>query len=128
MLDLMKELERGEARRRVLIERYDPACERIDTAVKAIWKLYRRGKWGCLSEYGLTRKEMEPIFEEFDAEFITTDHGLLYQEATVQHLLKFEKEKRGTQKILEAATKMIASYILAFQDERRDYYLERNAA
>jgi hypothetical protein len=125
---LMKELERGDARRRVVIDRYDPACERVDVAVKAIWKLYRRGKWSCLSEYGLTRKEMEPIFDEFGGLYITTDHGLFYQEATVQQLIRYEHEKRGTRKILEAAVKMIASYILAFQDERRTFYLERNAA
>jgi hypothetical protein len=128
MRDLMTELERGDAKRRVHIDRYDPACERIDTAVKAIWKLYRRGKWGCLSELGLTRKEMEEVFDEFDALYITTDHGLLYQEATVQQLLKFEKDKRGTRKILGAAVEMIARYIWAFQDERHSHYLERNAA
>jgi hypothetical protein len=125
---LMKELERGDARRRVVIDRYDPACERVDVAIKAIWKLYRRGKWSCLSEYGLTRSDMEEIFYEFDNNFIVTDHGLLYQEATVQQLIKYEFEKRGTRKILDAAVKMIASYILAFQDERRSHYLERNAA
>ncbi len=126
MLSLMQAVERGDAR--VPIDRYDPACERIDTAIKAIWKLYRRGKWVLLSELGLTRKEMEEVFDEFDGLYITTDHGLLYQEATVQQLIRFEFDKKGTRKILAAATEMIARYIWTYQDERHTHYLERKAA
>ncbi len=126
MQNLLRKLEGGGAR--VTGDRYDPACERIDTAIKAIWKLYRRGKWGCLSELGLTRKEMEEVFDEFDSLYITTDHGLLYQEATVQQLIKFEHDKRGTKMILTAAMELVARYIWTYQDERRAHYLERVAA
>jgi hypothetical protein len=123
---LMKELERGDARSQ--FERYDPACERIDTAIKAIWKLYRRGKWVLLSELGLTRREMEALFDEFDAVYITTDHGLIYQEATVQQFIRYEQEKLGTQKILTAAAVLIARYIWTFQDERHEVLERKHAA
>ena len=124
--DLLKAVERGDAR--VPIDRYDPACERIDTAVKAIWKLFRRRKWGLLAEIGLARNEFEELFDEFDYTYITTDHGLLYQEATVQQLMRFEDEKLGTKKILGAAMELIARYIWTYQDERHTHYLERQAA
>ena len=63
MLSLMQAVERGDAR--VPIDRYDPACERIDTAIKAIWKLYRE-EVGTTRGAGLARKEMEEVFDEFD--------------------------------------------------------------
>ena len=128
MLSLMKQIEGGDASGRISGDKYDPACERIDTAIKAIWLLFRRRKWGLLAELGLIRKEMEELFDQFDYTYITTDHGRLYQEATVQQLIRYEHEKLGTKKILGAATELIARYIWTYQDERKDHYLERYAA
>lgn len=127
MKNLLIKLEGGGARVGP-IDRYDPACERLDTAIKGIWRLWRRGKWSCLAELGLTRREFEDLFEEFDITHITTDHGLIYQEATVEQLIQFEKTKLGTTKIVEAAGMAIALYILAFQDERREHLLEEGQA
>ena len=45
---------------------YDPLCERVETAIKAIWLLYLRAKWPLLAQIGLSRAEFEPIFAAFD--------------------------------------------------------------
>lgn len=62
---------------------YDPACERVETAVKAIWLLYRRAKWNLLEVAGLPREQIEPLLAAYDltidAHYLTntTAAGLL---------------------------------------------------
>jgi len=39
---------------------------RLKTAVRAIWELYRRGKWSLLEELNLARCTYEPLFDSFN--------------------------------------------------------------
>lgn len=57
--------------------KFDPALARVDTAVKAIWQLYRWERWELLASLGVDREKYEPIFHQFDEEHIISDHGLL---------------------------------------------------
>ena len=41
---------------------YDPRCTRIEVALRAIWLLYRRGKWDLLGQAGLDEQRFEPLF------------------------------------------------------------------
>lgn len=46
---------------------YDPRCERIETAVKALWLLWMRRKWDLLEIAGLHREDIDPLFTAYDA-------------------------------------------------------------
>lgn len=61
----------------------------VSTAIKAIWLLYRRGKWPLLESIGVSQSLYEGLFREFDTRYITSDHGLLRQEAQVHAFLQF---------------------------------------
>lgn len=39
---------------------------RLKTAVRAIWELYRRGKWSLLEALNLARCTYEPLFDSFN--------------------------------------------------------------
>jgi hypothetical protein len=97
---MMIEIIPEEGRREEDWRRYDPACERIDTAVKAIWLLYRRARWNLLEEVmGMDRSDLERIFGQFDMQFVASDHGRIRTESQVFALLRaFNMEvdvKRG---------------------------------
>lgn len=62
---------------------WDEQCLKLSTAVKAIWILYRRGKWDLLECIGFPRKEYEHLFIKFDLQHITSEHGLLRTERQV---------------------------------------------
>jgi predicted trehalose synthase len=46
---------------------YDARCERVETAVKALWLLWMRRKWDLLEMAGLSRDEVDPLFTAYDA-------------------------------------------------------------
>lgn len=46
---------------------YDPHCERVETAVKALWLLWMRRKWDLLEIAGLKREDIDPLFTAYDA-------------------------------------------------------------
>lgn len=116
-------------------KRYDPACERIDTAVKAIWLLYRRARWAALEELmGIPRSEMERIFGQFDMQYVASDHGRIRSESQVFSLLRMfnieveevvNRRKKTTRKrkvnpLLAAAMGMILDYRYIYSRARGD--------
>lgn len=68
---------------------WDPACERVDTAIKAMWLLYRRGKAGLIAErMGLPRREVEERFLAFDLRYIQSERGRITTEKQVFNLIR----------------------------------------
>lgn len=87
----MQKLQTEEVARRKLP--YDPACERIDTAIKAMWLLYRRGKAGLIAErMGLPRSEVEDKFLAFDLRYIQSERGRITTEKQVFNLIRSFEE------------------------------------
>jgi hypothetical protein len=46
------------------------------TAVQAIWRLYRNGKWSCLEELGMQRSLYLNRLERFDLLFLDDDDAI----------------------------------------------------
>jgi len=97
-------------------QNYDPACERIDTAVKAIFLLYRRGRWEVLCRLfpQMKRREIEAAFERFDDRFIQSYGGKITTEKQVFALMRCFPPHSMTM----AACKMVGRYQWMMQFER----------
>jgi len=94
---------------------YDPACARIDTAIKAMWLLYRRGKTKLLAEWLLMdKREVESRFLEFDLRYIQSESGRITSEKQVFRLLRLfnEMDERGRieNPLLGGALFMVTEY------------------
>jgi hypothetical protein len=76
--------------------------ERVDVCVKAIWLLYRRGKWRLLELAGVSQNRFSEPFRAFDLENIVYEHGRITNETQVLDLL----EMAGPE-IVEAAVFML---------------------
>jgi hypothetical protein len=63
-----------------------PNLERIDTAIKSIWRMYKWGRWGWLEAIGVGRDAYERRFQEFDQEHITNADGVLQRP---EHVMTF---------------------------------------
>lgn len=87
---------------------YDPRCERVETAVKAVWLLYRRAKWDLLAIMGIPRREFEPLFASFD--LLIERHYLTDETAT--RLVRYARRARpgSAIRLLSAAFWMIGKY------------------
>ena len=116
----LRQVERGVVRG----EAYDPACERIDTAIKAMWLLYRRGKVGLIAErVGLPKREVYERFLAFDLRFIQSERGRITSEKQVFNLIRsfetietYQDERGGIHvrhhnPLVIAAMHMTAEYI-----------------
>jgi hypothetical protein len=69
------------------VEMYDPSCDRIDVSIKAIWLLYRRGRWDLLATFNVTRARFERAFEAFDDRYIR-GQGVITTPTQVNRLLQ----------------------------------------
>lgn len=115
---------------------HDPSCERLDTAIKAIWLLYRRARWTILEELlGLPRSELERIFGQFDMRYVASDHGKLRSETQCFALLrmfnmeveeerrinryKTEVVRRRVNPLLAAAFQLVSDYMWVFSGSRK---------
>jgi len=116
-------------------KKYDPSCERLDVAVKAVWLLYRRAKWEILEDLtGMEQEDLEAIFEQFDLLHISSDHGRIRSENQVFSLLRMfnqttevEKvvnqhktvsEKRSINPLLGAAMQLVIDYQWIYRKAR----------
>jgi hypothetical protein len=86
------------------LEQFDRACTYPDTAVKAIWLLYRRGMWANLAKIGLPRAQFVTKFETFDDQFLSGDVGRVRTERDVHNLIQFIPE------VLTAAIRLSGVY------------------
>lgn len=100
-------------------EVYDPECERFDTAVKAIWLLYRWGMWGYLTQIGLEKRAVEQEFARFDYEHIVGERGRIRTEEQCFHLIRY------CPVVLSAAMLMMKRYAAVTSVSRSDYYQHR---
>lgn len=66
------------------MELFDLDCLTLETAIRAVWILYRRGKWNLLEEIGLSKERYNERFYKFDTEYIMSDHGLLRRAQQVE--------------------------------------------
>ena len=74
-------------------EPFDPACERVDTAIKAMWLLYRRGKAGLIAErMHVPKREIEDKFLAFDLRYIQSERGRITSEKQVFNLIRMFNE------------------------------------
>lgn len=87
---------------------YDPACERLDVAIKAIWLLYRRARWAILEDLtGMERCALEPIFVQFDMLHISSDHGRIRSDTQVFTLLRMFNQEVEEEKVVNRHKKII---------------------
>lgn len=68
---------------------FDPPCARPDIAIKAIFLLWRRGKWELLLDLfpGIEREEIEARMQAFDDKYIEGE-GRIRTEEQVFALVK----------------------------------------
>jgi hypothetical protein len=97
---------------------YDPACERIDTAIKAIWLLFRRARWGLLAEVGMPRRQVEEDLVRFDLEQIASDNGRIRSEMQCWLLIRY------CPLVLTAAMQLLGRYQRDLAPSRKRYYEE----
>jgi hypothetical protein len=95
---------------------YDPQCERVDTAVKAIWLLFRWGKWQLLEQIGMPRDAVEEDLVRFDMEEVVADHGRIHTEAQTLKL------RRYCPLVLYGALMLLKGYQKATVNSRIAYY------
>lgn len=98
---------------------YYPGCERLDTAVKAIWLLYRRGRWGCLAAVNLPRHQVEEDFARFDYDHIASEKGRIRTEEQVFTLIRY------CPLVLPAALEVMKRYTRLTSVSRADYFAHR---
>ncbi len=92
---------------------YDAKSEGILCGVKAVWILYKRGKWSLLEELGVERSAHEPLFEFFDLVTLTPNvSGLLCCWLDVVLLLKLSPA------VLDAALSLSNEYFLLMRGVR----------
>lgn len=51
------------------MEAFDRAALEADTGIRAIWLLYKRGKWGFLEDFGVERAVAERFFIQFERDY-----------------------------------------------------------
>lgn len=95
---------------------YDPACERFDVAIKAIWLLYRWARWGLLAELGLARAEVQVAFGRFDYEQISSERGRLRTEEQCFGLIRYYPA------VLLAAIELLKRYQAITSRSRGRYF------
>jgi hypothetical protein len=95
---------------------YDPECERLDVAIRAIWLLYRRGRWELLGRVGLDRASVELPFETFDYDRLTNERGRLRTEGDCYELIRYAPL------VLHAALQMMKLYQAVTSRSRGAYY------
>lgn len=61
----------------------------FNTALRAIFLLYRRDRWEQLWEIGLEREHFEPLFKHFDKAYFPDFKGLLKTREDARALLEF---------------------------------------
>ncbi len=98
---------------------YDEKSEGILCGVKAVWILYKRGKWSLLEELGVLRSIHEPLFESFDLTALTPNvSGLLCCWLDVVLLLRLSPA------VLDAALYMSNEYFLLMRGIRNSETLD----
>lgn len=87
---------------------YDPRCERVEVALRAIWLLFRRAKWELLALTGLPRREFEPLFEAFD--LLVEGHHLSYKDTDDLVRFAYHLRPQSAIRLLSAALWMVGKY------------------
>lgn len=100
---------------------YDPECARIETALKAIWLLYRRDKWKLLEPYGVSQAEFQMFFVIFEEQYGI--HRLRTDRQTVLFLNYLRRvDRRLAIRLLSAALQLIGDYLTRRRRMRAAYY------
>ena len=89
------------------MEKFDQAALEPEAGVRAIWLLYKRGAWGYLEDFGMSRAEAEPVLRQFERENLIT--GRL-SKAQCRHLLATVPGLAG------AGVELRLAYALKFLD------------
>lgn len=92
-----------------MIRNYDNRAESIPCAVRAVWTLYKRGKWSLLEEMGIDRKQHETLFFSFEEHSKTpTVSGLLSSWSDIVVLIRLSSA------VLDAALELSNEYYLLY--------------
>lgn len=113
----------------VLEGEYDPACARIETALRGIWALYTKPRagdsWQMLGGMGLDQETFEPLFQEFGDQYDIGKH-LRTDRQTIEFLSYFRRvDIRLAIRLLSAAVWMIGEYMTRRRRMRAAWYGER---
>lgn len=85
-------------------------CLEFSTGVRAVWLLYRWGRWDLLKRLGIPRTA-EGVFQEFEDTNILGVGGKLKSEAQVRALTK------AYPSVVGAATQLVGLYMIQFSAE-----------
>ncbi len=84
-----------------------------EAGVRAVWLLYKRGKWSYLEDFGIERSVAERAFQKFEATHVIGDRLTKVQ---VRRLARIVPG------LLDAAREMRLAYALRFYSENEDRY------
>lgn len=92
-------------------EAFDPACASPITAVKAIFLLWRRGRWALLQRVfpAIPRERLDLIFTIFDEVFVEGERGIRTEEQVFELVRMFPP-------MAEAAVLMVGVYQMRFRE------------
>lgn len=95
---------------------YSPSLDRWDVAIRAIWRLFRNGKWALLNELGLTKgeNELQLLFADDVVENIYQDEQL----AALRTICP---------KVMDGAAELLRRYGNLTADSKREYYQKKEA-
>lgn len=91
------------------MEDFDQELLKYETGIRAVWLLYRWGKWGWLEDLGIIRQEVEPAFEEMETRVIR------------DRLTRLQVDRFAMiPGVREAARELQLAYALKFYDRRKE--------
>ena len=98
---------------------FDTACLTIPTAVKALWLLYRRGRWDLLKRVGVKRGQAERVLLGFEDAGTFGVGGNLKSQKQMKALL------RTYPPLLDAAVRLVGVYMIAMGPEVKNETISR---
>jgi len=99
----------------VVVERFDREAVAEDAGVRAVWLLYRRGKWGFLEDFGIERRTAEREFKKFEATHVLGDR------LTRVQIRRLAKVIPG---LVDAVVELRLAYIFRFATDKELEALE----
>lgn len=79
-------------------------------AIRALWLLYLRSRWDELKRLGLSRKQAEPVLQEFDLNKFGSSHRLTGKRQVYGLLTAYPP-------LVEAAVRLVGVYMVLNSEE-----------
>ena len=90
-------------------EKFDKRATEAIAGVRAVWLLYKRGRWSYLEDFGVERDKVEPVLRTFEATHVINNDRLTTAQA--KRLVKLVPE------VADAGKELRLAYVLRFVDK-----------